>query len=424
MKQPLAIGVDNYKDIIEKPYYYVDKTLLIRDLWDAGGKVSLFTRPRRFGKTLALSMLRTFFEKEITYDGQVVDNSRYFSGKRIMEAGARYTDCLGKYPVIALSLKSAKQPSFEMAYRSIVDEISKEYDRHSYVLGCDRISHDDQEKFKAMRGRRAEAIDYAKALEFLSVCLQKYHGEKTIILIDEYDVPLENAYFSGFYEQMIQLIRSLFESALKTNENLQFAVVTGCLRISKESIFTGLNNLEIISILNDNYAEYFGFTAEEVMEMLDFYDIPQKAEEAKEWYDGYLFGDTEVYNPWSMINYVKTAVTNRIAYPQPYWSNTSSNGIIREMVEHAGIFMRSNREAGNGRPDIQLVSYDLDIPAIIIEIKKADAYTQMEEQAQEALQQMEDRKYDEELRLEGYHNFLHYGISFCKKNCCVRVKRS
>lgn len=564
MKQPLAIGVDNYKEIIEKPYYYVDKTLLIRELLDTGGKVSLFTRPRRFGKTLALSMIRTFFEKEITYDGQVVDNSGYFSGKKIMEAGARYTDCLGKYPVIALSLKSAKQPSYEMAYRSIVDEIAKEYDRHSYVLGCDRISHDDQEKFKLMRGRRAEAIDYAKALEFLSLCLQKYHGEKTIILIDEYDVPLENAYFAGFYERMIQFIRSLFESALKTNENLQFAVVTGCLRIGKESIFTGLNNLEIISVLNDNYAEYFGFTSDEVQRMLEFYDIAQKAEEAKEWYDGYLFGDTEVYNPWSMINYVKTAVTNRIAYPQPYWSNTSSNSIIREMVEHAGpeqkmeietliaggtiekpvheeityadihktqdnlwnflfftgylkavsrrfeedtiyltmeipnyevryiyrntirewfeeqviqadktplqeallggdakemelimrrqlmstisyydneesfyhgylagmlqntpeYFMRSNREAGNGRPDIQLVSYDLDIPAIIIEIKKADAYTQMEERAQEALQQIEDRKYDEELRLEGYHEFLHYGICFCKKNCCVRIKKS
>lgn len=335
INKPLAIGIENYKEIIDKNYYYVDKTLLVVDLLDKGGKVNLFTRPRRFGKTLALSTIRTFFEKEVDVNGNVSDNSHYFDGMKIMQAGERYMAEMGQYPVISLSLKSAKQPTFEMAYESLLDEIIKEYERHRYVLLGDALLDTAKEKYWSIMARKAEPIAYAKALEFLSSCLKQYHGKKTIILLDEYDVPLENSYFEGFYDQMITFIRSLFESALKTNDNLEFAVITGCLRISKESIFTGLNNLKVISILSVDYAEYFGFTGEEVEGMLSAYGLDSRLEEVKQWYDGYLFGDTEVYNPWSVINYVDGVARQNWGFPKPYWSNTSSNSIIRELIEAA-----------------------------------------------------------------------------------------
>lgn len=562
MKKPLAIGVDNYKDMIDKEYYYVDKTLLIKELLDKKGSVNLFTRPRRFGKSLALSMIRTFFECEIDREGNQVDHSRYFAGKKIMDAGEQYTKQMGQFPVIFMSLKSAKQPTFEMAYSSLVDEISREYERHDYILHSDKITEFNKNKFLAIRDRRADAIDYAKAFAFLSYVLELYHGQKTIILIDEYDVPLENSYFRGFYTEMVDFIRSLFESALKTNESLEFAVVTGCLRISKESIFTGLNNLKIVSILNDTYAEYYGFTEAEVKAMLDFYSISDRIEEVKRWYDGYVFGKTEVYNPWSIIYYVDDITDENTIYPKPYWSNTSSNSIIHEMVEQAGgkekqeletlmaggtiekpiheeityqdihktqdnlwnflfftgylkivsqrfqgdtiyltmkipnaevgyiyrntikdwfdqmvktadktpfqqavvtgnqaemeqilrrqlmesisfydsnesfyhgflvgmlndvseYVMRSNRESGDGRADIQLVPFDLKVPAIIIEVKHTKQYSDMEEKCEEALTQIEDLHYDAELALEGYLTFIHYGICFCKKTCKVVKK--
>ena len=345
MKKPLPVGIEFYKTLIDNPYYYVDKTWMIKELLDKKVSVNLFTRPRRFGKTLVLSMLQTFFEKEIGQDGIVVDNSRYFRGMKIMEAEAAYAAHMGKYPVVFLSLKSAKQPEYEMAYQSLVDEIIKEYNRHDYILQSDCLSEEYRERYLAVMNRRADAIAYAKSLAFLSECLKRYHGARTIILLDEYDVPLENAFFEGFYKKMVGFIRSLFESALKTNENLEFAVVTGCLRISKESIFTGLNNLEINSILNDNFSEYFGFTQAEVNRMLDDYGINDRREEVRRWYDGYLFGESEVYNPWSVINYVKFAVTNKVAFPRPYWSNTSSNSIVRELVERADARTRGEIES-------------------------------------------------------------------------------
>ena len=331
----IPIGIEFYKQIIEKNYYYVDKTLLIKDILDNGGPVNLFTRPRRFGKTLALTMIRTFFEMETDGFGQIRDNSHYFDGMKIMKAGEEYTRHLGQYPVIFLSLKSAKQPEFDMAYESLLDEIIREYERHCYVLQGDALMEGTKERYLELMNRKADKTAYAKALGFLSECLEQYHGRRVIILIDEYDVPLENSYFRGFYDRMIDFIRSLFESALKTNGSLEFAVLTGCLRISRESIFTGLNNLKIISILNDNFAEYFGFTQQEVYCMLKEYGIDEKIEEVKKWYDGYLFGSTEVYNPWSMINYVDDAVCQAVYFPKPYWSNTSSNIIIRELVETA-----------------------------------------------------------------------------------------
>ena len=560
LKKPLAIGVEDYKKIVNKPYYYVDKTLLIKELLDKGGTVSLFTRPRRFGKTLALSMLKTYFEDEIDEKGNKIDNSHYFNGMKIVEAGEKYRRHMGQYSVISLSLKSAKQPNYQMAYRCLQDEIVRAYEKHLYILNSDILLPASRERYLAIMEYRAQDADYATALKFLSDCLKKYHEQNVIILLDEYDVPLENAYFNGFYDEMIAFIRSLFESALKTNDSLEFAVITGCLRISRESIFTGLNNLEVISVLDENYAEYFGFTQAEVEEMLHFYGIEEKKEEIKRWYDGYLFGDMEVYNPWSVINYVKAAVTNRKTFPRPYWSNTSSNSIIRELVESADAgakkeiesligggtipkpvheditygdihesqdnlwnflfftgylkmtgqsfevdtiyldltipneevryiyrntirewfdkkikltdmtpmyeamlggdsdafgdlikrYLResisyydtreayyhgfltgllsalrdyeilSNRESGNGRPDILLKPYDEQKPAIIIEIKVADKLSSMGIQCDEALKQIEDREYAAGLLDEGYENILKYGICFCKKSCMVK----
>ena len=328
-----AVGIENYKKIIDQNYYYVDKTLLVKDLLDHGSAVNLFTRPRRFGKTLALSMLRTFFEVEMDVDGRVMDNAHYFAGKKIMQQGVQYVKEQGRYPVISLSLKSGKQPDFKMAYESILDEIIKEFERHRYVLKGNALLSVAKEKYWSIISRRAEPVVYAKSLEFLSECLKQYHKRNVIVLIDEYDVPLEHAYFEGFYDEMITFLRSLFESALKTNENLEFAVVTGCLRISKESIFTGLNNLKVISILQSDYAEYFGFTQHEVEAMLEEYNLSDRRDEIKRWYDGYLFGDKELYNPWSVISYVDEMTGDTHAFPKPYWSNTSSNSIVRELIE-------------------------------------------------------------------------------------------
>ncbi len=334
-KKKLPIGIENYKEFHDKSYYYVDKTLIIRDLLDLGGKVTIFTRPRRFGKTLTLSMIRTFFEMEHTENGSQADNCRYFEGMKILAAGKEYTCHMGKYPVITLSLKSAKQPDYQMAYESLLDEIIKEYVRHCYVLESDCLPEVYRKKYEAIMNHQAEPVAYAKSLAFLSECLAKYHHSNTIVLLDEYDVPLENAFFAGFYDQMVNFIRSLFESVLKTNDNLEFAVITGCLRISKESIFTGLNNLTINSVLSGNYGEYFGFSQRETEELLSYYQLEHQGKVVKEWYDGYLFGENNVYNPWSLINYIYHAMDYANGFPKPYWSNTSSNNIVRELIERA-----------------------------------------------------------------------------------------
>ncbi|HIX47722.1 MAG TPA: ATP-binding protein [Candidatus Mediterraneibacter caccavium] len=558
-KKRIPIGIEFYKQMVEKDYYYVDKTLLIKDILDQGGQVTLFTRPRRFGKTLALTMLRTFFEAEMDRKGERKDNSHYFDGTKIMAAGEEYTRHIGQYPVIFLSLKSAKQPTFEMAYLSLVDVIINEYERHSYVLQSTALSIGQKELYTQIMNRRAEDSDYAKAIAFLSKCLEQHHGKKTVILLDEYDVPLENAYFEGFYDRMISFIRSLFESALKTNDSLELAVITGCLRISRESIFTGLNNLRIISVLNDHYAEYFGFVQDEVDAMLDYYGIAEKGEEVKKWYDGYLFGSTEVYNPWSVINYVDSAVSQAVSFPRPYWSNTSSNSIVRELIQNAdsrakaeiehlisggtiekqiheeitygdihqsqdnlwnflfftgylkavsqrfevdtiyltmkipnaeigyiyrntirewfeqrikaedftpmyravlegddqtfesivkrhlsesisyfdseerfyhgfllGLLsglqnydMLSDRESGDGRPDIELKPYDEQKPAVIIEIKHVKQFPQMENGCREALRQIEEKRYADGLVEEGYAKVVKYGVCFCRKSCKI-----
>ena len=567
----IGIGYEDYKEFIDGDMYYIDKTMLIDDVIERGGKVTLFTRPRRFGKTLTLSMLRTFFELEYDHDGNVIDKRKYFEGKKIMNADDKILSMMGKYPVIKLSLKSAKQPNFNMAFKKLRDEIIGEYRRHSYLWTEENLPEEAKEELfglsKAAQDKdlkdegnmQAEIGRYSTALKTLSVALKEYHNKNVIILLDEYDVPLENAYYEGFYKEMIGFIRSLFESALKTNDALERAVITGCLRISKESIFTGLNHLQISSIYNNGYEEAFGFTQKETEAMLIDYGMEDRIPEAKEWYDGYLFGETEIYNPWSIIKYVSSIAVNHMKFPEAYWANTSSNQIIKDMVWHAddemkqeldilinggtiekrihedityddihesednlwnflfftgymkkvserredkyiyltlkipnaeiasiyesqirgwfdkqvksedrgilhkavlegdtdavagyvtkllkksisvfdndesfyhGFFLsllygtpdygpRSNREEGDGRPDVVLYPENPTDPAIIFEIKTRKKFNEMEDGLNEAYDQIRTRKYEEGVLDDGYLGVRSYGICFCKKSCIV-----
>lgn len=340
--KPLPIGIDNFDKLIRGDYYYVDKTWLIKELLDMKGEVNLFTRPRRFGKTLNMSMLQYYFE-DMGNKEQNRKNQSLFQDMKIMDAGEKYLSQMSVYPVISLSLKSGKQHTFEMSYGCLKEEIAREFKRHIEILQSGEL---ELEKDKYLRIAKEEGSEqeYATAIRFLSECLAKCYENKVIILIDEYDVPLENSWFSDFYDEMIGFLRSLFESALKTNPCLEFAVMTGCLRISKESIFTGLNNLEMITILTDAYGEHFGFLQSEVDKMLELYGSEKKSDILKDWYDGYVFGRAEVYNPWSVINYVKALVVNSHALPAPYWKNTSSNAIVKDLVERADTKVKAEIE--------------------------------------------------------------------------------
>lgn len=362
MKKVIPIGIDNFKEIITGRYYYVDKTLLIKELLDLTGKVNLFTRPRRFGKTLNLSMLQAFFEN--TGDEEENQKRReLFKHLQIMNAGDAYTSHMGQYPVIFLTLKSAKQRTFQSALFKIKECISQEYRRHAFV--CDGVKLSDSEKqlFQKLADGKGTMDEYSGSLQFLSQCLYKETGEKVIILLDEYDVPLENAYFRGFYDEMIDFIRSLFESGLKTNDALKFSVITGCLRISKESIFTGLNHLKIISVSDRQYSEHFGFTEKEVKEMTEYYGHAGRYDDLKQWYDGYVFGNTCIYNPWSVINFMFDLNADEQAFPRPYWVNTSSNQIIHDMISRADTMTRNQiEELLNGKtmdiPVHEEITYD------------------------------------------------------------------
>ena len=553
---PLPIGIDNFEKVVKGGYYFVDKTLFIRELLDMKGEVNLFTRPRRFGKTLNMSMLRYFFEKGKT------ENAELFRGLKIMDAGEKYLAQMGKYPVISISLKSMKQHSYESAFEMLKKVVGEEYKRHwDEVVTSGRLEDADLERYQRLRDLEGTEGDYVFALKFLSECLHTCTGQKPIILIDECDVPLENAYFSGFYDRMVALIRSLFESVLKTNDNLEFAVMIGCLRISKESIFTGLNNLKINSITSKTYAEYFGFTQEEVEQILRDYGLEDNLENVRKWYGGYFFGENEVYNPWSVLNYVNSCHEDKDAPAKPYWFNTSSNSIIEKLAENAGMsvkqeietlikggtvekplheaityddldstqdylwnfllftgylkkisewqegetiymemaipnsevryvyknavlrwfekktekkeltplyesllngdaekmaeilsenlmdtisfyddqesyyhgflvgmlknignyIVQSNRESGNGRPDILVRYPSVRGKAVIIEIKVAKTYQGLEEKCDEALRQIEEQKYEAALRQEGYQKILKYGVTFYKKECMVKM---
>jgi len=561
---PLPIGIDDFREMIVKNYYYVDKTSMIKELLDRRGKVNLFTRPRRFGKTLNLSMLKYFFEDT----GKPEENQRnaeLFQDLAISQAGEEYTKEMGSYPVIMLTLKSAKQNHYEMAFYFLKEAIAAEFARHEKAVIGKLSNRAEEEKYIRIRESKAEDVEYFTSLAFLSQCLYEAYKKPCIILIDEYDVPLESAYFSGFYEEMVSFIRTLFESSLKTNPYVEFAVVTGCLRVSRESIFTGLNNLEVISILRKDYGEYFGFVQSEVDRILQDYDLEDKHEIVKQWYDGYLFGDREVYNPWSIINFVKVQSADPDAFPAPYWANTSSNSIVKNLVERlddaggqmqeqleclmnkgviekpvhedityenifesednlwnflfftgylkkvssrqeeeeqivsmsipnmevsyiykhtistwferkqkgfdlkplyeaieqrdtegmeeeisgflsktisyydygesyyhgflAGLFggngnyrVLSNRETGLGRADLVLKTPRIRKGrAIVFELKAVKSLQELEKGCEAALRQIEEKKYQEELRQEGYENILAYGICFYRKECLVRM---
>ncbi len=331
----IPIGMEDFKEVIDRNCYLVDKTLLIKDILDGGAKVTLFTRPRRFGKTLNMSMLRKFFEKTEE------DNSYLFDGLAISETGDKYRKYMGQYPVISISLKSMKQTNYEDAFDKFKDIIISEFERHDNILSSDKLKPRQRKVFEDIYSDTADNSVYNTALKLLSDCLYEVYGQKVIVLIDEYDVPLENAYFNGFYNEMINLIRSVFESVLKTNDSLEFAVMTGCLRISKESIFTGLNNLNVYPVTDNAFSQYFGFTEQEVKKIADYYDLLDCFEIIKKWYDGYLFGETEIYNPWSVLNYIQFALNNRKRIPKAYWINTSSNNIIHELI------VKSDRKTKN-----------------------------------------------------------------------------
>ena len=576
----IGIGYENYKEFIDQNLYYVDKTPLVQEMLERGGKVTLITRPRRFGKTLGLSMLRTFFELEYDRDGTVIDKRPYFEGMKIMERGEDVLSKMGRYPVIKLSLKGAKQPDFFFSFLALRREIVSEFSRHDYLEKSDVLSEAEKKdfrgfltgeadwrerakKFRDSKEREAAVHEdsclYAESLKVLSDLLKKHHGTNVIILLDEYDVPLENAWFAGFYDEMTGFIRSLFESALKTNDALEFAVVTGCLRISRESIFTGMNHLEIISIRSSDFMEGFGFSQQETEKMLADYHLDHKVEEVREWYDGYLFGSKEIYNPWSVTKYIKAHVSSPDCFPEPYWSNTSSNSIIKDLVfradektkEELDILMqggtiekrihedityadiyesednlwnflfytgylkkvserkegkyiyvkmkipnleigsiyetqihgwfdkivetadrrelyqairqkdaaavgniltallkrsistfdcaesfyhgyllsmltgmtdytaRSNREEGDGRPDITLYPENPPDPAYIFECKVRKKFNEMQDGLKEALHQIDEKRYEEGILEDGYACAVSFGICFCKKSCVV-----
>ena len=327
-RKPLPIGIEDFKEVIDSGYYFVDKTLMIKDLIVNKVKVGLFTRPRRFGKTLNMSMIQRFFEKTDE------SNAYLFDGLKISE----YPECMqyqGQSPVISISLKSMKQGSYKDAFHMFKVLIAREYDRHKVILKSGKISDSERDLFHSILTQRAEDAFYLDSIKFLSDIMVKYYNKNVIILIDEYDVPLENAFYQGFYTDMVNLIRSVFESALKTNPSLDRAFLTGCLRVSKESIFTGLNNLQIFSIMSTKFDDSFGFTQEEINVMLECYDLTDKSSDIAHWYDGYKFNDVDIYNPWSVLNYLSEAAEKSSALCKPYWSNTSSNEIVKRLIEES-----------------------------------------------------------------------------------------
>lgn len=341
----LPIGVEDFKRLVDNGYYFVDKTLMIKELLENKETVNLFTRPRRFGKTLNMSMLQRFFEA-------TEKSNAYLFGDLKIAAYPEYMAYQGKYPVISISLKSMKQKNFTLAFETYKYLIKSEYSRHKDFIFSRNVL-DEEEKARYLSFIHVDATEtmYNQAIEFLSNCLKKAYQQNVIILIDEYDVPLENAYHEGFYDDMTNLIRSCFESALKTNPSLEFAVLTGCLRVSRESIFTGLNNLKTYSITKNKFSQYFGFTQEEMKGILQTFSLEQYAGTIAKWYDGYRFGLTEIYNPWSVLNCIDSYLQNDMVACEPYWSNTSSNRIVKRLIEESNERTKSMvEELINGTP--------------------------------------------------------------------------
>lgn len=319
-KLPLPIGVSDYR-LASTKYYYVDKTMMIKDFIDEKPIVSLFTRPRRFGKTLTMDMLRVFFE--ISEE----DTSIYFKDKAIWQYGKNYTSYQGQFPVIFLTFKDIKCSSWNETYEKFTKLISLEFMRHEELGKSSNLSEIEKEQYFNLCSNKGNSIDYQMSLQILSLLLYKHYNKKSIIIIDEYDTPIQKGYVNGFYEETIEFMRNFFSGGLKDNPYLSFGFLTGILRVAKESIFSGLNNLKIFSILDEGYSQYFGFTNEEVKKILDYYDYTEKYNEVCEWYDGYRFGNTDIFNPWSVINYISDK-----CHPKAFWQATSSNDIVGNII--------------------------------------------------------------------------------------------
>lgn len=320
---PLPVGVSDYR-LASTEYYYIDKTMMLKDFIDERPMVTLFTRPRRFGKTLNMDMLRTFFEKTNE------DTSKYFKDKKIWEQGEYYRSFQGKYPVIFITLKDVKHNSWENTFANIGSIISSEYCRHSDLSKSPKLDKKQKDFYNKMVSEKYSAVDLERSLLYLSEMLKKHYGEGAVIIIDEYDTPIQSGHTSGFYDDVIAFMRNLLSGCFKDNKSLAFGFLTGILRVAKESIFSGLNNLTINSVLDNKYSEYFGFTANEVKEMAAYYSASDKFDEVCEWYDGYHFGKTDIFNPWSVINYFSNDCE-----PRAFWLSTGSNDIIGEIIKEA-----------------------------------------------------------------------------------------
>lgn len=345
-KKKLPVGIENFEEIRRESFYYVDKTAMIRDLLQRWGKVNLFTRPRRFGKSLNMSMLKSFFE--------IGSDPALFEGLKIAGETELCKEYMGKFPVISITLKGVNGADFSTARSLLCSVIGYEAMRFQFLLEDSELTEREKELYRQLvnidtsssKGFLMSDVVLMESLKTLSILLQKHYGKKVILLIDEYDVPLAKASEQGYYNEMILLIRNMFEQALKTNDSLYFAVLTGCLRVAKESIFTGLNNLKIFSVTTVHFDEYFGFTDQEVKEMLAYYELEDLYESVKDWYDGYLFGDVEVYCPWDVISYCDEASDGKRREPKNYWTNTSGNDSVRHFIEKMGSgVMRSEMEA-------------------------------------------------------------------------------
>ena len=361
-RKMLPIGVENFEKLRRNDMYYVDKTEMISDLIMNHGDANLFTRPRRFGKTLTMDMLKTFFE--IGQDASLFDGLTISSHSDICE---KYQN---KYPVVFISLKGATGSTYEKANSMIKQLVAEEYQRHSYLADSDILDSIEKDQFNRIRSISLNEGDLENSLRTLTRLLCKHHNQKVILLIDEYDVPLDKSFLNGYYDDMVSFIRIFLGEALKTNDNTEFAIVTGCLRISKESIFTGVNNFKVFSINDTRFSDYFGFTNDEVREMLSYYGIIDKYETTKAWYDGYLFGKTEIYCPWDVLNHCDTVVNTDDIEPQAYWINSSGNDIIRKFIEMANSTTKSELEL--------LIAGNTVVKTIKQELTYADLYSSIE----------------------------------------------
>ena len=367
-RKKLPVGIENFQELRTEDFYYVDKTSLIKELLTGWAKVNLFTRPRRFGKSLNMSMLKCFFDLD--------SDKTLFDGLRISQEQELCEKYMGKFPVVSISLKSVEGMNYPQACAALRRVIGNEALRFFYLQKSDKLLSEEKEMYRALTHVKDGTFTMADeilvdSLRTLTQLVEKHHGRKVILLIDEYDVPLDKSFQAGYYEEMVSLIRGLFSNALKTNDCLQFAVLTGCLRISKESIFTGLNNLKVLSTAEVQFDEAFGFTDQEVREMLEYYGLSEHYEKMKEWYDGYQFGNVEVYCPWDVINYCDALKSDSEAQPRNYWSNTSSNEAVRR-------FIRESDKAAIRREIESLVAGEIITKRIHQELTYKDMYASID----------------------------------------------